>query len=422
MTRLLWFMVPTALAVGTMTLWWAPGLAARLWPAALLAALAAVVAHRLAAITRWLGLGQSLMGAIQAFSWTVAGPWAALLACTAPFVLPRRRMPVVQTYNMASLVVMSCAGWWGFHLAGGRLLWDAEHALHHVAIPVAVGALTQLLTNVLLIVPGLALIRGHRLPALVRDATGVLRAGWANQIMGAVVLALLAWAIKPHGVGLLLAAVPLMVHMAVVNTIQTAEVGQTRALRTLSRAAQASDPYVELHGARVAEYAKEIGRHLRLGPHQLESLDLAARLHDIGFVALPPEVGQREQGHAAQGARMLEGLPFLDAAAVLIRHSHDSTNPPDAPHGPHRGAPAESHPLELRVLQVADAVDALVAERPGLDVDGICDLLALDGAYEPRVVAALRSARPVLRAAEVPVQERPAWWRHDLPAGLRGAS
>ena len=91
MTRLLWFMVPTALAVGTMTLWWAPGLAARLWPAALLAALAAVVAHRFAAITRWLGLGQSLMGAIQAFSWTVAGPWAALLACTAPFVLPRRR-------------------------------------------------------------------------------------------------------------------------------------------------------------------------------------------------------------------------------------------------------------------------------------------------------------------------------------------
>ena len=74
------------------------------------------------------------------------------------------------------------------------------------------------------------------------------------------------------------------------------------------------------------------------------------------------------------------------------------------------------------MLQVADAVDALVAERPGLDVDGICDLLALDGAYEPRVVAALRSARPVLRAVEAPVQERPAWWRHDLPADLRGAS
>lgn len=422
MTRLLWFMVPTALAVGTMTLWWSPPLTFWMWAWALLTAVLAFVAHRHSAVTRWLGLGQSLMGAVQAFSWTVAGPWGALLGCLAPFVMPRKHLPMVQTYNMASFVIMSCAGWWGFVAAGGRPIWHAEHALHHVAIPVAVGALVQLLANVLLIVPGLALIRGHRLPALVRDATGVLRAGWANQIMGAVVLALLAWAIKPHGVGLLLAAVPLMVHMAVVNTIQTAEVGQTRALRTLSRAAQASDPYVELHGARVAEYAKEIGRHLRLGPHQLESLDLAARLHDIGFVALPPEVGEREQGHAAQGARMLEGLPFLDAAADLIRHSHDSTDPPDAPHGPHRGAPAESHPLELRVLQVADAVDALVAERPGLDVDGICDLLALDGAYEPRVVAALRSARPVLRAAEVPVQERPAWWRHDLPAGLRGPS
>ncbi|WP_374929117.1 HD domain-containing protein [Kytococcus sedentarius] len=414
MTRLLWFMVPTALAVGTMTLWWAPALSPRQAPAVVLAAGCAVAAHRFSAITRWLGLGQSLMGAIQAFSWVVVGPWAALLACLAPFVLPRRRLPVVQTYNTASFVVMSCAGWWGFHAAGGDLLWEAQHPAWDLGVPVAVGALVQLLTNVLLIVPGLALIRGHRLPALVRDATGVLRAGWANQVMGAVVLALLAWAIKPHGVGLVLAAVPLMVHMAVVNTIQTAEVGQTRALRTLTRAAQTSDPYVELHGARVAEYAKEIGRHLRLGPHQMESLDLAARLHDIGFVALPPEAGDRELGHGTQGARMLEGLPFLDAAADLIRHSHDTAEEPEAP--------GETHPVELRVLQVADAVDALVAERPDLDVDGLCDLLAADAAYDPRVVAALRSARPVLRAPEMPLEDRPPWWRHDLPAGLRGAS
>lgn len=417
MTRLLWFMVPTALAVGTMTLLSAPALGPWQWVLAFLTAVLAVAAHKLSAITRWLGLGQSLMGTVQAFSWVVAGPWASLAACFGPPLVSRQRVPLVHVYNVASLLIMSCAGWWGFHLAGGRQLWEADSAWSHVAFPVAVGAVAQLLTNVLLIVPGLAVLRGHRLPALVRDAAGVLRVGWLNQILGAVLLALLAWAIQPHGVGLLLAAVPLMVHMAVVSTIQEAEVGQTRALRTLTRAAQTSDPYVELHGVRVAEYAKEIGRQMRLGPHQMESLDLAARLHDIGYVSLPPRHGgERQLNHTLQGARMVEGLPFLDAAARLIRHSHDPVPPADQAETLGRGS------LELRVLQVADAVDAVVAERPELDVDQICDLLESEPSrYDPRAVAGLRRARPVLREPQIPIGQRPSWWRHDLPTALEGA-
>ncbi len=406
-------MVPTAVAVGTITLWSAPVPDLKWWPLSVILLLLAVVAQRATAVTRWLGLGQSLMGAVQALSWIVAGPWAAVLASVVFPLVSRQRSLVVHGYNVASFVIMSCAGWWGFHLVGGELMPDAPRAFQDVALPVAVGSTVQVLANVALIVPGLALLRGHRLPALSLDVVRVLRAGAFNQVLGGVVLALSMWAIEPHGVGLFVAGVPLLVHMAVLGTIAAAELGQARALRTLSRAAQTSDPYVELHGARVAEYAKEIGRHLRLGPHQMESLDLAARLHDIGFVALPPEEGDLVSAHAAQGARMVEGLPFLDAAARLIRESHAPVAPPD-------GSPC-SHPIELRAMQVADAVDAMVGQRPESTVDEICDVLEQHPAlYDPRAVNALRSARPVLQTPVTELSARPGWWHHDLPPALRG--
>lgn len=407
-------MVPTAVAVGTMTLWHGSAPAPIWWPAAATAVVLAVAAQRATAITRWLGLGQSLMGTVQAVSWLFAGPWAAVIACLALPAVARRRDPVILLYNISSLVIMSCAGWWGFHWAGGDTMTSAQDGLRDVAVPVAVGALAQLLTNVLLIIPGLSVIRGHRLPALTRDAVTVLRAGWANQVLGSVVLALATWGIHPRGLGLLVAAVPLMVHMAVLGTIQEAETGQTRALRTLIRAAKTSDPYLEPHGARVAEYAKEVGRHLRLGPHQMESLDLAARLHDIGFVALPLQEGEREPGHGAQGARMVEGLPFLDAAARLIRDSH-------APVPAGAGEGGDPHPIELRVLQVADAVDALVTLSPAVTVEEICAVLEADPQhYDARAVAGLREARPVLRPHDLAMDQLPEWWRHDIPTALRG--
>ncbi len=410
-------MVPTACAVGTITLWNAPTVAGRWWPIAVLAVVAAVAAHRFTAVTRWLGLGQSLMGTVQALSWLVAGPWVAVVSSLFVPLVARRKDPVIIAYNVSTFVIMSCAGWWGYHWAGGDNMASAHSGLWDVAVPVAVGALTQLLTNVLLIIPGLSVLRGHRLPALTRDAVSVLRAGWVNQVLGSVVLALATWGIHPRGLGLLVAAVPLMVHMAVLATIQEAETGQTRALRTLMRAAKTSDPYLEPHGARVAEYAKEVGRHLRLGPHQMESLDLAARLHDIGFVALPPQEGEREQGHGEQGARMVQGLPFLDAAARLIRDSHVPV-----PAGVEMGT-EHAQPIELRVLQVADAVDALVTERPDITVEEICDLLEADPTrYDRRAVDGLREARPVLRRHDVALEDLPGWWRHDLPRAVRGAA
>lgn len=418
MNRLLWGVVPTALVVGTTTLCLVPLPEVRYWPMAVFLVVLAAAAHRYTAVTRWLGLGHSLMGTVQALSWLFAGPWASLMACLAPVVVPRTRKPwQVHAYNVGTFVIMSSAGWWGFHWAGGEYLGNAGHPIQDVAWPTVVGALSQLLTNILLIVPGLALLRGHGLPALARDAATVLRVGSFNQVLGSVVLALATWGIHPRGLGLLVAAVPLMVHMAVLATIQEAETGQTRALRTLMRAAKTSDPYLEPHGARVAEYAKEVGRHLRLGPHQMESLDLAARLHDIGFVALPPQEGERERGHGEQGARMVQGLPFLDAAARLIRDSHAPV-PAGAEMDTER-----AQPIELRVLQVADAVDALVTERPDITVEEICDLLEADPTrYDRRAVDGLREARPVLRRHDVALEDLPGWWRHDLPRAVRGAA
>jgi len=151
----------------------------------------------------------------------------------------------------------------------------------------------------------------------------------------------------------------------------------------LTSALDANDPYTHGHSYRVSRYALRIGKAMGLSSKDLEVLEYAALLHDIGKIAIKKEilhkVGRLTEeekrtlnAHPTIGADIVENLKFLKEAAVIVRHHHEQ---PDGKGYP-EGLTAEDIPIGSRILLCADAFDAMTSDRPyrkGLPVDRVME-------------------------------------------------
>ena len=186
---------------------------------------------------------------------------------------------------------------------------------------------------------------------------------------------------------------------------------KTRALETtafasieaLARAIDARDPYTYGHSTRVARLSLEIADEMGLPRDQLTALSRASLLHDVGKIGVedrvlrkPGPLNRREmeamREHPVIGYEMLRGLHFLESSLDGVRHHHehwDGTGYPD-------GVRGEAIALAVRILTVADALDALTSDRPYRAAMGFSDAVGRIEAgagkqFDPAVVHALRS-------------------------------
>ena len=125
------------------------------------------------------------------------------------------------------------------------------------------------------------------------------------------------------------------------------------------------------HGIRTAGSVVRLGRRLGLPETQLQDLHWAGLFHDLGLVTIPselvmasqeltPEEYRQVQSHPRFGARIVEQVPWLHAASILIAHHHEHWDGTGYPFG------LREHmiPLGARILALADACDAWQIESP----------------------------------------------------------
>jgi HD-GYP domain-containing protein (c-di-GMP phosphodiesterase class II) len=125
------------------------------------------------------------------------------------------------------------------------------------------------------------------------------------------------------------------------------------------------------HSDDVVVVAEGICDLLAIGGAERQDLLAAARLHDIGKVALPTRVIEKPgpltkaewelmYQHTVVGERILRSVSGLEGIAGLVRHSHerwDGNGYPD-------GLAGEEIPLGSRVIFCADAFHAIRSDRP----------------------------------------------------------
>ncbi len=134
---------------------------------------------------------------------------------------------------------------------------------------------------------------------------------------------------------------------------------------------EAADPSTGEHSDDVELVVAELCRKLSVNGETREDILVAARLHDVGKVAIPREVLDKKgplnksewkliKKHTVTGERIVRAVPELKPASVLVRHSHehfDGSGYPD-------GLEGEEIPLGSRIILVADAFHAIRSNRP----------------------------------------------------------
>jgi len=112
-----------------------------------------------------------------------------------------------------------------------------------------------------------------------------------------------------------------------------------------------------------------VARQIGCNPHEVESIRLAALLHDIGKIGLPTEIVTTTTDklselqkkvyftHAVRGQMLLSHIEWLQEAGILIRHHHEQVNGSGTPDR----LIGEEIPPGSRIIAIADFMDRSVS-------------------------------------------------------------
>jgi HD-GYP domain-containing protein (c-di-GMP phosphodiesterase class II) len=143
------------------------------------------------------------------------------------------------------------------------------------------------------------------------------------------------------------------------------------AIESLAQLAEAQDACKTGRARRIAEYAAGIGLELGLPGHTLRGLRVMGQLIDVGMLQIPRELLWRPgvlsasefelvKTHAERGYESLRHIEFPWPVAEVVRQHHERLDGSGYP----RGLKGEEIMLEARIVAVADAVEAMLAQRP----------------------------------------------------------
>jgi diguanylate cyclase (GGDEF)-like protein/putative nucleotidyltransferase with HDIG domain len=175
-----------------------------------------------------------------------------------------------------------------------------------------------------------------------------------------------------------------------------------RTIEALALAIEAKDTTTADHLQRVRVYATEIGKEIGLSQNELDALQAAALLHDIGKLAVPehiiskpgrltPEEFDKMKIHPLIGAEILEEVKFPYPVVPIVRAHHEKWDGSGYPFG----LAGEEIPMGARILSVVDCLDALASDRQyrrALPLDQAMEIVNSESgkSFDPVIVDILR--------------------------------
>src|SRR6202790_28695 len=152
---------------------------------------------------------------------------------------------------------------------------------------------------------------------------------------------------------------------------------------SLAYAIDAKDHYTQGHSQKVSAYAALIAEALGMTDPQVEEIRLGAVLHDIGKVAIPesilnkngplnPDAREITRSHVPFGAKIPDPLTPRARVREMVLHHHEFFDGSGYPHA----TAGEDTPLGARIIAVADAFDTITSDRTYKKARGAAEALA----------------------------------------------
>jgi len=139
----------------------------------------------------------------------------------------------------------------------------------------------------------------------------------------------------------------------------------------LAGSVEMRDPYTAGHQERVARIAVAIATEMDLDVGEVEAIELAARIHDLGKLAVPAEILARPgrlndaemqvvRGHSRAGSDLLARVGFPEHIREMVLQHHERFDGSGYP----GGLVGEQITLGSRIIAVADVFEAMASHRP----------------------------------------------------------
>ena len=323
----------------------------------------------------------------------------------------RKRAPIDIGFNTSQLMI--AAGGAAILYRGIRNLSSGDAA--SLAAAVAAACAMYVMSTALV---GLAValhsrrrpidVWGDMASAELKQVTGLYVAGFLLAVMGARSPWLAIGMMAP------IAGVQLYLKRSIELREQT-----VAAVESMANLVDRRDPYTFQHSQSVAAHAVRTAKRLNLPDREVELIGLAARVHDLGKIAVPDAVLHKQgrltdeefalmKKHPDDGAEILAKFPGYRRGRELVLAHHERMDGRGYP----RGLSGAQIPLGARLIAVADAWDAMTSDRPyrmALSQDvALAELMRGRGTqWDAAVVEAFAAGLPGVEPVEV-----------DRPEGL----
>jgi putative nucleotidyltransferase with HDIG domain len=278
------------------------------------------------------------------------------------------RKPMVRVvHNMAIFGLTAFAAGYAFTAAGGRV---GQVVVGRDILPLLTCGLVYFLCNSSFVSTVIGLTTG---PSIWRQWQRIFLHGMLHHLSFIALGTLVAVVYLSAGpVGLVLFGIPFLVARHSFQLYIEIRNDLKDFVRALSEVLEEVDPYTRQHSVRVSQYAIRLARGMGLSEREVDEIEYAALVHDLGKIGphhqhilqKPGSLSHEEQrtlrGHPAAGAEIVQKVRALRRSAEIVRSHHER---PDGRGYPF-GLMSEDVPIGARILNVADAFDAMTSDRP----------------------------------------------------------
>ena len=167
----------------------------------------------------------------------------------------------------------------------------------------------------------------------------------------------------------------------------------------IGKVIEARDPYTQGHEEGVARIGRLIAEEMGLSEEQVEGIEVAGLVHDVGKLGVPAEILTKPgtladaeysliKDHSQRGYDILRDIDFDWPVADMVLQHHERMDGSGYP----SGLAGEEISMSARILMVADVVEAMAAHRPyrpalGLEA-AMAEITEHPEKFDPQVVAA----------------------------------
>ncbi|MCX7796185.1 MAG: HD domain-containing protein [bacterium] len=142
-------------------------------------------------------------------------------------------------------------------------------------------------------------------------------------------------------------------------------------IKAFSRTIEIKDPYTAGHQLRVSKLSTRIAKRMNLKEEDIETVEDASLLHDIGKITVPAEILNKPARltdvefeivklHPQAGYEILSEIKYFSHIAEIILQHHERLDGSGYPKGLKDGEIV----LPARIIGVADVVEAMLSHRP----------------------------------------------------------